>query len=115
MRRKIVIRKKEKKFRKSFLPTFVITVLLWTGTFGIVYFIDPYKKGAIPLVFTAILFALFFTLSIVFMNSRRGFLTATAITVFIILRYFGIGNLLNLFLIAGISVAMDIYFSKQNK
>lgn len=114
-RRKIIIRKKETKFRRSFLPTFIITVLLWTGAFGIVYFIDPHKKGAIPLFFLVVLFALFFTLSIVFMNSRRGFLASGAVTLFIILRYFGLGNLLNLFLIGGISIALEIYFSKQER
>jgi bacteriorhodopsin len=113
LRRKTIERKKDVKLRKSFLPTFIITVILWLGVFGIIYFIDPHENGAIPLFFVAILFALFFTLSIVLINSRRGFISALAITLFIVLRYFGLGNLLNFLLLAGISIAMELYFSKK--
>lgn len=113
LRRKVIARKKEVKLRKSFLPTFVITFLLWVGTFGIVYFVDPYKRGAVALFFLSVFFALFFTFSIVFINSRRGLLTSLGVTIFIILRYFGLGNILNLFLITGICIALDLYFSKK--
>ncbi len=113
LKRKITQRKKQVKLRKSYLPTFIITLLLWTGVFGIVYFIDPYEQGAVPLFFLIAFFALFFTLSIVLINSRRGFIISLATTVFIILRYFGLGNVLNLLLIAGIVIVIEIYFSKK--
>lgn len=113
IRRKTIERKKEVKLRKSFLPTFIITILLWLGVFGIIYFIDPHERGAVPLFFIATLFVLFFTLSIVFINSRRGFIAALAITLFVVLRYFGLGNLLNFLLLAGIGVALELYFSKK--
>ncbi len=114
LRRKAIERKKEVKLRKSYLPTFVVTLFLWVGTFGIVYFVDPYKNGAIPLFFLVIFFALFFTLSIVFINSRRGFLISMAVTLFIVLRYFGLGNILNLLLITGIFIAVDRYLIKKS-
>ncbi len=115
LHRKTIERKKEVKLRKSFLPTFIITVFLWLGVFGIVYFVDPHQSGAIPLFFVAVLFALFFALSIVFINSRRGFIVALALTVFVILRYFGLGNLLNFFLLAGIGIAAEIYLSSKSR
>lgn len=112
-RPKIIRRQKEVKLRKNFLSTFIITFLLWLGVAGIVYFIDPYKNGATILFFLVLFFALFFTFSIIFINSRRGFVTSTGITLFITLRYFGLGNILNFFLIAGICIATEIYFSKR--
>jgi hypothetical protein len=113
IKRKIINRQKEVKLRKNFLATFIITFLLWLGVAGIVYFINPYENGATILFFLVLFFALFFTFSIIFVNSRRGFVTSTGITLFITLRYFGLGNILNFFLIAGICTAIELYFSKR--
>lgn len=113
LRRKVIERKTEVKLRKNFLLTFIITILLWLGTAGTVYFIDPFETGAILIFFIVTFFALFFTSSIIFINSRRGFITSSGIIIFLLLRYFGLGNILNFLLIAGVCLAVEVYFVKK--
>jgi len=112
-RPKIAARQKEVKLRKNFLPTFIITLLLWIGIAGVIYFVDPYSTGAIIIFSLVAFFALFFIFSIIFMSSRRGLLTAAGFVLFLILRYFGVGNWLNFLLIMGICLIIEIYFSKK--
>jgi len=99
--------------RKNFLPTLIITLLLWFLVAGIVYFIDPHTFGVLPLFFVLIFIAFLFSFSIIFSHTRRGFLTALGLTLFLILRYFGVGNLLNLLLISGVIIAIEIYFTRK--
>ena len=111
--RKITERKKEVKLRKNFLPTFLLTFLLWLACASIVYFTDPQLRGALPLFFLVAFFSLFFTFSIIFINSRRGLISAIGMVIFIILRYFGLGNILNFFLLAGVCITAEVYFSRN--
>ncbi len=99
--------------RKNFLPTLLITIFLWSGIAGIIYFIDPHTFGILPLFFVLIFIALLFSFSIIFSHTRRGFLTAFGLTIFLILRYFGVGNILNLLLISGILISLELYFSRK--
>ena len=114
MRKKVIKRKKEVKLRKNILPTFAITALLWIALVSMIYFIDPQQKGAVLLFFVITFFTLFFTLSIIFINSRRGLISSLGIMVFLALRYFGLGNLLNLFLVIGICIALEIYLVRES-
>jgi len=100
--------------RKNFLLTFTITLFLWLGVAGIIYFIDPFETGALPLFFLVVFFSLFFSFSIIFINSRRGLITSSGITIFLILRYFGLGNWLNFLLLLAICIAAEIYYSKKD-
>lgn len=100
--------------RKNFFPTLLITVFLWLSLAAIIYFIEPDTFGILPLFFINIFFALLFTFSTIFGHSRRGFIAATCVTLFTLLRYFGIGNVINLLLIAGAGISIEIYFSKTN-
>jgi hypothetical protein len=93
------------------LPTLLITILLWLAIAGLVYFIDPGTFGAVPLFFAGLFMALLFTFSLIFANSRRGIVTAIALTFFLLLMYFGVGNILNLILIVAIAVCIELYFS----
>lgn len=96
--------------RKNFLPALIVTIFLWLSLGGIIYFIDPDVWGVKIIFFVLCFLACLFTFSTIFANTRRGTLTALGLTVFLILRYFGIGNILNFLLIAGILVATEIYF-----
>lgn len=78
----------------------------------IVYFISPDTSGVIPFFFVILLLALFFSLSIIFANKRRGIISSLVIEIFLLLRYFDIGNLINLLLLAGVAVAFEFYFTK---
>ena len=119
MRQKFEKRKKEaearaarKRARKNFLPTLIVISILWGLAGYMIYAVDPEKTGAVPAFFFLVLVALIFTLSTMYANTRRGVLTSIAILFFLILRYFGIGNLLNLILIAGIALTIEIFFSR---
>lgn len=99
--------------RRNFLPTLLVAVTLWGLIAGLIYFVEPETFGAIPLFFALVFFALLFTSSLIFGNKRRGLITAISLTLFLILRYFGIGNILNFLLIAGLAVTIEIYLAKR--
>jgi len=110
---KAIKRKKEKNKRKNFLPTLVVTIILWVVIGGLIYFADPHSFGVIPLFLVLVYVATMFTFSIIFAQTRRGIITASALTLFLILRYLGIGNVLNLLLILGLSLAIEYYFNRS--
>ena len=105
------LRQKQKLKRKNFLPTLLITFVLWLLLGGLVYFFDPDSFGAIPLFFVLAFFCLLFTFSLVFANSRRGIVATIALTFFLLLMYLGVGNILNLILIFAIALCIELYFS----
>jgi hypothetical protein len=77
-----------------------------------VYFFDPFTFGAIPAFFDLLFTALLFTLSTILLNTRRGLTIAVLVTLFLLLRYLGVGNIINLLLLAGIGIASEFYFGK---
>lgn len=79
-----------------------------------VYFVDPSTFSIIPVFFIILFVALLFTLSTLFANTRRGATTALAIILFLVLRFLGVGNILNLLLILGLIITTEIYFSKNS-
>lgn len=111
------IRKEMILRRKNFLPSLVIIVLLFLGLFSIVYFTDPGLDAFVILFFINLFLFLFFLLSLIFTNSRRGFIASTCITIFLILRLFGIGNILNAILISSLGIIVEIYakFTKSTR
>jgi hypothetical protein len=107
------IRQQKIRLRKNFLPTLMVIVFLWGMVATIVYFGDPEASGILVLFFFIIFLASLFTASTILSNTRRGVITSAALTSFLILRYFGVGSILNFFLIAGISVAFEFYFFRR--
>jgi len=103
--------------RKNFFPTLILIFFFWTTLGLMVCFIEPetIKNILIPGLylpfFLNLFLALFFTLAIIFINSKRGFLIALGITVFLILRLLTLGNILNAILITGLVFALDYYFT----
>lgn len=106
-------RKEQALRRKNFFPTLILTILLWTAVGALVYFVEPDSFGAIPAFFVVVFFALLFTFSTIFANTRRGFLASLGITAFLILRYLGVGNILNFLLIAGLIIVLELYFLRR--
>jgi len=102
-----------RKRKKNFLVLLPITLFFWTTAIFLVYFVDPGTFGAIPLFFLIIFTALLLTFSIILAHTRRGTITALAITLFLVLGYLGLGNLLNFFLLVGITLAFEIFFTKR--
>lgn len=104
-------RKEQVLKRKNFLPTLLLTILFWFLLGALIYFVDPGTFGVVPLFFITFFVALLFTFSLIFANSRRGFLASLSLSLFSILMYLGVGNWLNLGLILAIAVCIEIYFS----
>jgi len=105
--------KEKRKRRKNFFPTLVLIFFNWALAGLIVYFIEPDTFAIVPLFFVIIFFALLFTLATFFSNTKKGLIYCLFLTTFLILRYFGIGNLLNLLLLTGIAISIDFYFSRK--
>jgi len=104
------LRKQQVLKRKNFLPTLLITIFLWLFLGSLIYFIDPDTFAAVPLFFVLIFSCLLFTFSLIFAGGRRGLIGSVSITLFLILAYFGIGNILNLLLMVAIAVCIELYF-----
>lgn len=107
------IRKQQVLKRKNFLPTLLLTILLWLLLTTLVYFADPQTFGAIPLFFLLLFISFLFTFSLIFANSRRGLVASISLILFSILLFLGVGNLLNLILILAIGTCTELYFSTK--
>lgn len=90
-----------------------MTIVLWGIWGGLIYFISPDTFGALPLFLVFSFLAFLFTFSLLFADSGRGFIVSLGLTVFLILRYLGIGNIINLLLITGLIVTAELYFDKR--
>jgi hypothetical protein len=106
-------RKQQVLKRKNFLPTLLVTVLLWILLAGMIYFVDPGIFGAVALFFALLSATLLFTFSLVFASTRRGVIASTALSLFAILAYLGVGNILNLLLIVAIAICLEIYLAQR--
>ena len=104
-------RKEQALKRKNFLPTLLVTMLLWVLLAALIKFVDPATFGVVPLFFVTVFATLLFTLYLVFANSRRGFLLSLSLSLFSIFMYLGVGNWLNLALILAITLCIELYFS----
>ena len=107
-------RQREIKLRKNFFVTLLFIIMLWIFVVVTIFLIDPSDFGAVPLFLFLLFLAIFFTSSAMIIHTRRGFLTASAITIFLILRVLGVGNVLNLLLLAGLTITLELYFSKND-
>jgi hypothetical protein len=103
----------KKRKRRNFLPTLFFALLFWIGWSWLVYTFPPNSDWLLALFFLLLFLAVFLTGALIFANSRRGFLLATAIIVFLILRYHQLANFLNLSLFLGILLCLEIYYVKH--
>jgi hypothetical protein len=107
-------RKKAVKLRRNFFGTLLATIALWILLGAVVYFTNPDSLVNIFLFLLMFFFATLFTLSTILTHTRKGMLVASALTIFLILRILGVGNLLNFILLIALAVAVEIYFQKNN-
>jgi len=111
--KKIEYRNVQMKLKKNVFPLILTAVFFWTINFYLIYFVDPYTYMAIPVFFITLPLALLPTLSILFANFRRGVFASAAIVLFLILRYYGVGNIINFFLITGFFVTAEYYLLRK--
>lgn len=111
------IRKEMILRRKNFLPSLIIIIVLFISLVSIIYFTDPSSQFFIYLFFINLFLFLFFLTALILVDSRRGLILSSCVTMFAILRLFGMGNLLNALLIAGLGIIAEIYagFTKRTK
>ncbi len=111
-----VVRRKRKKTRRrnNFFPTLLVIVISWCSIAAIIYFVNPATLGVIPLLFFAFFIAILFTFSTLLANSERGLIIATITTLFLFLRYLGVGNIINFLLLIGLGITTDLYLSKNH-
>lgn len=103
------IRKQMVLRRKNFLPAIVTILLLLASLVSIIYFTDPNSSIFVFLFFLNLFVFLFILVSLLLTNSKTGLIVSICITIFTILRYFGIGNILNAILLAGLGIIAVIY------
>jgi len=113
MRKLKTIRQENIKKRKNFFPTLVFTVFLWVVIAGLIFFVDPSITGVVFFFFFLFFLATLFFFSLLLGNTRRGLILSTSLIIFIILRFFGVGNILNFLLISGAALTFELYFSKK--
>jgi len=101
------------KRRKNYLPSLALALVLWVLFFSMIVYVEPdlvkdvFVQGLYLPFFLLFIPACFLTLALMLGNTRRGFLITVGLTIFLLLRVFELGNVLNLFLISGIVIAID--------
>ena len=103
-------RKSDVKRRKSFTLSLFLIILLWVSLSTFIYLVDPEQFGAVQIFFVLVFATLTFTLSFAFNNTRRGVIATVCVVLFLILRYFDIGNILNLLLVIGLGISVEYYY-----
>lgn len=102
LRQKIILK------RKNFLPTLIILFLLLASLTMIIYFTEP--NGFFILLFFLNLFLFLFLISaLILANSRRGVLVSLCLVAFLLFKMYGVGNILNLLLLLGLVIIIEIY------
>ena len=107
------MRQEQTRKRKNFFPTLLITILFWVLAGGLIYFVEPDAFGAIPIFFILVFLSLLFTASTIFANTRRGLIMALGLTIFLFLKFLGVGNIINFLLITGLGITIEIYFLRK--
>lgn len=97
--------------RKNFFPTLLLGVFFWLLFAFLVLFIPPETFGAVPAFFILLFLAILFPTALIFANTRRGFLLASGVIAFLLLRLLGVGNILSVALLLGIILAVEYYLS----
>ncbi len=104
-----------KKVRKNYLPTLILILVLWGLLGGLIFWVEPelIKNVLIPGLylpfFMLLVPASFFSLALIFNNARRGLIISLGFNLYLMLRIYEMGNVLNLLLIAGIMIAVERY------
>jgi len=111
------MRKRQLKFkhRRNFLPTLFLALFFWGLWTWLVFSTAPIHSYLIIAFYLLLFSASFLTAALIFANSCRGFLVATAIVGFLLLRYYQLGNPLNLILLLSILLCAELYWRSGKK
>ncbi len=101
------------KRRKNFLPALILTLIFWGGLGWLIYSFPPESFWLIISFYLLFFGAVFFTIALSFGNSKIGFTTALWAFLFLLMRYFKIGNILNLSLLTLIFLLIGFYLYRN--
>lgn len=104
-------RQQKARQRKYFVPVLIFALFGWLILGLIIYQVPPVGVNVL-LFFLILFFTLLFTCQLLIANRLRVYLLSFYILIMSILRMFGIGNILNALLLAGLFVAFDFLFKK---
>lgn len=107
------MRKKVDLKRRSFLPAFLVAALSWLTLFSLIFFYAPETKLLISLFYLLLFISCFLTFSLLLANSRRGVLLALGVITLLSLKQIQQAHFLNLFLIGGILLSIELYFRRK--
>jgi len=105
--------------KRQYLPLAILTVLMWVVLGAIVILVDPLILKDFPFTNSYLIFFIvwfltwFFSISLILLSSKRGFLYSTMLTIVLMLRLIRLGHVANLVLLVGLTVAIDFYFSSR--
>ena len=106
--------------RKNFLPTVLFSLVAWFTVFFMIFFVDPQIVRDVPIsgsyipFFLLLFFSLFLTGSLLLSHTRRGFLFALGIVVYLYLRLFGLGHLLNTVLLFAFLLVFELAVARSS-
>ncbi|MBI2036086.1 hypothetical protein HYT17_00400 [Candidatus Microgenomates bacterium] len=98
--------------RKNFFPTVVAILFSWGSLAYLIYKIPP-TDAWIAGFFLLLFLSLFLSASLLFNNTRRGFLVAGGLTVIALLRFFHLFYPLYIILVIALLVTIEVYFLKK--
>lgn len=110
---KKLARQQEVRVRKNAPLALGIICVLWLTLAGYVYFVDPTARLAVIGFVVIFYLAGSFTLAIITTNTKRGLRVGAGLTIFLLLRYFGVGNIVSFILLVGVIAAIEYYFSQK--
>lgn len=105
--------------KRNLFPAVFLALLCWGIVAFFLFFVDPEVVRNFPIsnsylpFFLFLFFAVFFTASLIFSHSRRGFLLAVGLIVFLYLRLFELGHFLNAILIFFLLIVLELAVSTQ--
>lgn len=106
---------KIKSRRKNFLPALILSLIFWGAWIYLIFWQPPANYLLIFSFYLLLFFAGFFSLSLIWANSKIGFLNSLWLILFLTFRYFKIGNSLNLGLLTLIFSLLIFYFYQKNR
>lgn len=95
--------------------TIIASILLWPSLLFMIYFTDPTITGIIVFFFLLFFISTFVTISIFFKRTSRKIIISSGVTLFILLRYLKIGNIINFFLLLAVMIIILTYESNIKK
>ena len=104
---------KSSRKKNLFLP--LLSVIFILSIWILIFFFVPPEAPLAPLAFLTITsLGIFFLVSLIFKNTKRGILSSVLVLLLMLMNYYGAGNYLNAILLLGVFLSLDFYLSKRD-